>query len=565
MPRVEQFGASKVTTQVTPGARASANVPAEAFGGGSIVKGVADLAGGFIKLKERLDTTAAEEALVSFERDKNNLFFNPDDGYFNTQGRNAYDSAGGASKSLEDLKRSYQEGLDSETSKRVFGKTADLHISRGNVDIMRHSSKGLQAWEVATIQSQVENTVENASLYWNDPDRLRVQNALGRQAVIDSAEIEGVGSEALNERLQTYDSAFTRSAISSATAQDSVSGQALFDKMSDRLEGPDQVKMQKEITAKQKSEKTQQDAQVAVLKATNLVDQYDTRSEILTEIDKIEDPELQKKTRTEAMSQFSRKKQAQSEDRDEFYQTAIEHVNGGGSAEEFKATDPEAWEGMDSKQRNNILSGKHMITDQVLLNDLLTLSKTELAKVTPTDHSSDLKPTDLQKLSKAVVAAKKGQPITTVQSLSAKVNSISEQFFGKKKGWKKRGGGLTSKGESASAFMATVQDVVQDAEELKGGKLSPREVDDVLADFTRKVTLERSRFGVDFLAADLDIDLSTLPANEVRAFNQAVDTLGDNVDKNGLNAAREFLIESNVEVTPRRLVNAYKQGIGNGI
>ena len=558
MPRVEQFGQSKVATQVVRGARAQA-APAGAFGG-DVTRGLADFAGGAFKLKERLDTTAAEESLVNFERDKNALLFNPESGYFNTQGRNAYDSAEGTNKALTDLKRSYSDGLDSATSKQLFGKSADAHIARSNVDIMRHSAKGLQAWEVATINSQVENTVENAAIKWTDPKGLGVQNALGRAAIIDAGNLQGLSSETINENLQTYNSSFYSTAISAATSSSSIDGQDAMDKYGNRLEGPDKIKLDKAIGAKQKVEKTQSDALAATTTAVNLVDTYDTRAEINSEVDKIEDPELQKRTRSEAMSQFNLKRREENEDKDAAYNVAIDHVNSGGTPSEFMASSPEEWEAMDSKQRNNILSGKHMITDEILFNELLGLPKNELAKVDAAKYSARLKPTAVQKVRTAVNNAKKGHSNSAVQELSTKVNAIAVQVFGKKSTWSKRGGGLKPKGERANAFMTEVQEVVTDAEDIKGGKLSPKEVDDVLADFTRKVTLERSIFGIDLLAPDLDLDLSTLPANEIKAFNQALDALGDDGDKFGLNEAREFLLDNEIEVTKNILINAYRQG-----
>ena len=110
----------------------------------------------------------------------------------------------------------------------------------------------------------------------------------------------------------------------------------------------------------------------------------------------------------ESMSLFSRKRQAEKESANSNYQDAIKLVNEGLSSAQIKAKDPEAWLGMTDSQRNNILSGKHMITDQVLLSNLRALPVKEKAKLNAVDFSDKLKPADLQKLTGEINAAKKG-------------------------------------------------------------------------------------------------------------------------------------------------------------
>ena len=96
-----------------------------------------------------------------------------------------------------------------------------------------------------------------------------MQNALGRQAVIDAAEIEGIGAEATNERLQTYDSSFAKSTINAAVSNSSAEGQASLDKYGDRLEGHDRIKIEKMIASKTQAEKTKADSQQAIVRHTH--------------------------------------------------------------------------------------------------------------------------------------------------------------------------------------------------------------------------------------------------------------------------------------------------------
>ena len=540
MPKVATYQADQVLTQVTRQPRADAQAGSAVFRSNiQAAQGLAQVGQAGAQMVQRIDTTSAEEALVQFERDKNNLFFDPEKGYFNTQGKNAFDNANAASESLVELKKQYGESLNSN-SKSMFDKSADLHITRSQADIARHSAKGLKAWEVSTIRAQVENTVENASLYWNQPDRLAVQNALGRQAVIDSAELEGISAEATNERLQTFDSSFTKTAITSAISSSAAEGTAMMEKHGDKLEGPDKVKLEKDIAAKTKAEKTQSDSQQSIVTGTKLVDTYDSREEIREQVNKIEDPELRKKTMTEAMRQFNLKKQGEDEAQVDSFESAESHIIEGGSAETFQAVDPEGWERLSAKQKASINSGKAVVTDWNTYSDLMMLPKAELAKINPTEHFQNLAPGERKSLVSAVksangVGSSKDKIDHQIgRTRSAQTTAAVEQILGRKTKFN------DEKRKQADAFYDLLDGEVTHRESLKGSPLTSEEFTKTLSDLTREVTIERSAFGIDFLAPDVDQSVTDIPPENVKTLSK-------------------FLRDNNIPVTADNLIKAQRQ------
>jgi len=548
MPKIVQYEPSQVQSQVVAGPTAR-SAPTAAFGG-DVATGLAAAAEATFNIKTRIDTTSAEEAVMNFERDKNDTFFNPDTGYFNTQGKNAYDNSIATTKTLEELKKTYGDSLNPE-AKKMFNAVADKHIAKSNVDIARHASKGLKAWEISTIEAQVENSLENSSLYWDDPKALGVQRVLGRQAIIDASDMLGDSVEAKAEKLQTFESAFASSTIKAATASSAALGKEALEKYGSKLEGPDKVKIETAIQKKAKLEKTQTDATAATLTANRLVDQYDSKNQIIDEVKKIKDPELQKKTMTESMTQYNRKVQADKELQLKNYEQGIEHFNKGGTAGEFQAQNPVAWEGMSSKQRNNLLAGKHTTTDQIKFNTVMTLPRNQLKDVNATDYADVFAPADVSKLRAAVDKAKKGQSVTSVQTASQKTNLIAEQFFGKKSTWK----GNKAKSEKVQGLMTTVQGSIEEAENLKGGKLTPTEVDAVLADFSRRFVVERSALGFDFLAFDIDIDLSNTPPEQVSELSKFVTQHGEE----SFQEVTNILESKDKPVTIDTILSTYRQ------
>lgn len=549
MPKVAQFGESKVSSQVVKGPRAQ-NMAS--FGIGDAAQQIAPVVNAGLDFKKQVDTTNAESALVNFERDKNDLFFNPESGYFNTQGINAFDGAQGTSQSLDKLKQQYSDGLSSGESKRLFDKAAGAHVSRANADIMRHSAKGFQTYEVATMAAQTENTLENASLYWNDPDRLKVQATLGEQSIIDSAAMQGLGAEATNEKLQNYRSAFATNSITAATASSAAEGQKALDESVKRklVEGPDKVNLDKIIAGKFKVEETQFNAQQSVLMASKFNRDHDNRTDIKAEVDKIDDPVLRKKTMSESMYQFNQKEIAKSEGEEGYYNEGIDFITQGGSAEEFQAANPAAWEGMNAVQRNNMVNGKHMTTDQVQFNNVMSLPNNELGKLNAADYAGVFKPTDVSKLRTAIDKARKGFSNTSVQSAASKTNAIAEQFFGKKATWKNK-----TKAPKVQALMEAVENSLEEAEGIKGSKLSPTEINDVLSNFTRELVIERSTFGIDYLSPDDDVDISNTPPEQVEQLNRFVRANGEGSYQQVMNELNKRGVPVNVDT----IISTYRQ------
>jgi len=559
MPKVAQYEANQVQSQVVSQPLAK-DAPADAFGA-PIAKGVLDVAKVGFELKQRVDTTTAEEALVNVERDKNELLSK----YFNTSGRDAYDNSVAATQALDDLKMKYGETLNQQ-SKQMFDKSFDVMITRDRNNINQHSLKGLKTWDIATLDSKVENAVENASIYYKDPARLKVQVEVGRRAIIDSMKLQGLYydedgkiSDVATEKLETFDSSFARASIEAALQSSSVDAKEAMEKYGKNLEGPDKVKLKGLIEKKKKVEDSEFNAKESVLRASKLVDTYDNRSDIMEEISNIKDPELQKKTRIEATAQFNQKRTAEKEKQNSDYQAAIAAVNKGATPIQVESQNPEAWVGMTDLQRNNILSGKHMVTDQILFDKLRSLPPAKKAELNAADYSAQLRPSDLQKLRTEIDAAKKGDPGSRVKALSSKSMIAAEGAFGDKRKWRKKSGGPTEKGRLANQFLTDLQDALDEFKIENSRLATPAEENKIIGEFTRQIAVERSAFGFDILASDTEIDLSNAPAKDVRMLNQIIDST-PNIDLIDLTDAYQFLIDNGQPINAQTLKNAYSQG-----
>tara|TARA_R110000850_G_scaffold91270_4_gene193840 strand:+ start:1812 stop:3404 length:1593 start_codon:yes stop_codon:yes gene_type:complete len=527
MPKVSTYGGPQVSTEISRGARAGSVAPG-AFGG-AIGAGVQQLGQDGLKIAQRIDTASAEEAAVNFEREKNDLFFNPDTGYFNTMGKNAYEGSGAMQESLQKLKRKYSDTLTSSGALAAFDKVSSAQIMRSNVDIQRHASTGLKSWEIATVNSQVENTLENASIYHNDPKRLDVQRVLGRGSVLDAAEMEGIGPEATAEKLQTYESSFNASVINASLRQSAAEGQAALDKYGRNLEGPDRIKIEDAIVKKIKVEKTAKVAAESLAKATQLVSDYEKRGDINEEINAIEDPDMRAKTRREAMWQYDQKEKAEQEERGQTFEDVENHVLKGNSPEAWIANNPEGWEKLSPKQKKTVLSGEAVTTNHGVLSEILLRDKKELAKIDPSDYFNVLAPADRNRLVSAVKSARGESADDPVgRTRAGQTTSTMTQLFGDSFT------NLTPKKQNKyNTIMNEFDNELTYREGIKGSMLTSHEYTAMLGDFTREVVIEGTIWDSEYDITDIpDIDTPVLS---------------------------KFLRDNGIPVTSDNLIKAYRQ------
>lgn len=559
MPQVQQYAPNQIATPTTRGARASVQNVQPAIRPGQIESVVRAGLG----IKQRIDKTAAEEALVKFERDKNDLFFNADSGYFNTQGRNAYDGAADTNTALEKLKTQYG-GTLSGAALNMFDGAAANHITRASNDIGKHASNGLRSWETATRQAQVENTLENASLYWNDPDRMRVQQVLGEQSVLESAQQTGIGPEATNEKLQTFRSAFAANTIKAATVNSSANGKRALDKFGDRLEGPLKAQLGAIIEKKIRAENIKYIASSTVLTSTNLVRDYDNRSDIIEEVNKIKNAKLRKATMQESMARFSQKRQAESEQRADNYDAAETSLAATGSTKAFEASNPDAWDDLTQAQRSSLSTGLRDATSFSKFSDIMILPKKELAKVDLNDVAPLLNKSHREKVLSAVRVAK---------GIGTKVQKVDAQV-GRTRGKQMSDAIVSLAGKSKAkfndddrdqmeSFYSLVDDEVEYRESQKGSPLSSDEFTDLVSGLTRDAVTKGSFWGFTTTSIDNLGDMSV----ENQEINAALlRSVGSNVTSQSLfdvDADRldliEFMRENNIDITSANIIKAYEQ------
>jgi ElaB/YqjD/DUF883 family membrane-anchored ribosome-binding protein len=472
---------------------------------------------------QRRDEASAESALLDFDNDKNESLFNPNDGYYNTQGRAAVDGADGIRKNIDELMRQHRDGIESPGAKALFQSAANARMVRDNEAIFRHSSKGQRVWQLSNSKAQEGNAIKNATLYYNDDQELLTHLSLGELAILDRQEL--IGQEQTQRDLEAYRSTFVSSAIDGALSRKDVpAAESLKEQFGKMLEGSDLIRINEKITK-------EQDKQAVTRSVAEIYQPGKPLNEMLAEARAEENPDQRKEIERQITNLNSADQRATEQFNNDIINNRDQQISNGDMF--YRDVPQEELDSIGPKGRDALLAaeqafatGKEIITDSQKYTDLMSLPTADLAKVNPTDHYTYLNKTDRSKLQNAVIAARNGNKdneSTRIQSASAQTKGTIEQLLGRPIN-KKRDA------EFVNEFYGLVGDQVNAMEQQKGSKLTDQEFRGALDNLVQTVVTDKGFF------FDTTRDLTNVPP-------QHFDILASELRKRGISVNSENMIK----------------------
>lgn len=542
MPRVERVSTPTVAQASATQPLASASDVSS--GAQAIAGAIAGVGEESQKIVTRMNTTAAEDAMVRFERDKNNLFFNGESGYFNTQGKAAVDNMQSTNDALTKLQQQYAGELESSEARRMFERASSARVTRDQASILQHSAKGQRVFEAATLEATTDNAIENAALYWNNDDELTINRISGKQAILDQSNVLGQDPSITAEKLQTYESTFMSTAIkASLDSGDVARAKSLMDKHEKMLEGPDKVELDKMITA-------EDDKQYITAQAALIIASGGTLDEKREKWLEETDPVKQKAIRQLVVNDDNIQRKIRDDQTKAAYNSIGLSVLDGGSTTELTAETREELGFNRMKTltdlENKIAAGQTIITDWTTYSGLLLLPDEELKKVEPTDHFDKLAPAQRSALISAVDSvrnpkAPKSAALTDGVSRATQVSGTLKVLIPRKPA------SYTEEDhEFVNWFNEEMVRQVAAEESATGKKITPERYSEILSKFRHKVVTEDSYKFLGFIPTfgdeevglrdistehrNIIIDelesrgMSTDPTNILRFYKLAIDT-----------------------------------------
>lgn len=485
MPKIETYGGPQARTQVARGPRAQ-SLPDAAFGGqiGKALQGATDdVFKAQQAFMQRRDEVDAEAALVEYEREHNKLLFDPKEGYYSKQGLDAFDGADPTREALSKLRQQYTDKLQSSGARGLFERAATRMYSRSERQILGHAQKGFQAHESATRAAAIENTFENAALYWNSDEDLRVQRALGQAHKQDELDAAGIYGQARAESLQNYNSKFTKASILAAlNAKNPAAARKLLEtaQNGNHIEAPDVD----DVTAKIRQIEVATQAETL----TNRIfgDGNRDHGEVLDEARAIQDKEV----RDIVVSDVTKLRRAYDLSQKRAQEATVDDLG-------KKITDPDnpmplsqvtadpRWANLTHKNQQELrklAAGKGKTSDleyrDTLVQQITEMTPGEVAEVDLTEVRSKLEDKHYKPIEKMVLEARKGNfgPALEGSSLSKRLKWAMDDL------------NLSDKTEKGRAFVRQWDlEVARAQEQAEGGVLNDDDIKRIVRELNRRV------------------------------------------------------------------------------
>jgi len=576
MPKVEIYQPNQVAVGVTQGPQAR-DLPIGAFPGAHLGQGLSDLAKGVQALSQRVDIAETESAAVAFEQEQNDLLFSADTGYFNTQGRDAYDNAGQVQQKLRKLAEDHAAQLTNPRAKAAFNKVANQHILRAQRDINQHAHRGLVAWEDNNSDARVKSSIQTGSLHWGDDHDVQVQHTAGRNELIDFLDRKRITGDAKNKKLNQFDTDYASAVISTAASTTGEAGRQALNDYGDMIkDGIAKAKITKIVEAKEKADEERAQSREAVVQADSILSDngYD-RQATEAAINDIKDPIVQQKARREAAYQITQHENILVADRIQAQKSVEDFVKNGGSVEEFKSQDIDTWNTLSLAQQGALekASRTNNFSDWFAFQ---TKTTAEVAKMSPDQVgrlAANLDTSHREKLLTQWKAAREGKGDEIGRTRASTIKSAVLGIFGETKD-----SDLTSKQKKKSDHLYELINAEHEFRKQNlGRELDGKEFTTMMHDFTREIILDKgiiydTTTSMEDLVDDLppeDIDRYTswlhsagINVTTKELYNISKNKAALNIQPKDLVSTVDYLASNNKNLTVDNILKTYKQSGG---
>lgn len=482
-----------------------------------------------VDFTKQAQQASAESALANSDAAVRELLFNPQTGYYNTQGETAYKNVQLTKDHIAKIQESYGQNLSGGAAKayqRANAKKNLDHFSR----VDSHAVKGLKVWQETATTALVDNQTTWA--YYNHnllTEQTGHENFLaGRGQVVELLEEQGIDDpEIVKRRLREYDSKFFSNAVMGALNEGYSPAKEVFDRHKDAI--TDVETRERVVRALQLAKKREEEINIgasATALAHSLVKRFQSRGEILDYITGMQDKELASRVTPEVLRLFGEYKNS----REENEQRSLEVADGffrevpGATLEMFVANYPDEWDALTEQQKQDVRTRKVTSTDWTEYNrylglgdgliDVDTAELTRTLAIPERKKIMDLRRKLMEEKGLLPGSGREREGFVVEPGISVSNARYTQQrvemVMGPASKWNK------SKKEQASALHLLIQQETQEAAMAKpNGRLSSQEYMNIVDDVTARHKLGEARFFG--LASPPERNIGQIPPEEIKA------------------------------------------------
>ncbi|MEW8228531.1 MAG: hypothetical protein AB2748_22620, partial [Candidatus Thiodiazotropha endolucinida] len=158
-----------------------------------------------MELKLSEEETLAKSVDADFSQDLRTLLDDPDTGYYNQRGQNAYQNRADVANQIKDLKTKYLRQFKSgSVSARLFTQVAERRVESSLNGLFSHASKEFRRWQDDAYDARIKASIDDAVTGIRDPKLIRQAIATGKAEEIEYAQRHGLDPDSRDIRVQDF-------------------------------------------------------------------------------------------------------------------------------------------------------------------------------------------------------------------------------------------------------------------------------------------------------------------------------------------------------------------------
>lgn len=239
---------------------------AEAFGASAgrgmqaLGAGISDLGQAVAQVQAMKDKAVADETRNNYMRERDALMYDPENGFMNSQGRNAIDGRESFTQKMRGLREKYAKGLSGSQSE-IFNRSVEPLEMDAERSAMQHSAGQLKSYIVEQGQASAEMFGQEAVRTYRDKAMSDGHLQAGIAELREIGRKQGLPPEAIEQRERQFISSTSVAIVKNLALTDPIAADDYMKANADRFTETDRTALTSALDESVYAARGQQDAQ----------------------------------------------------------------------------------------------------------------------------------------------------------------------------------------------------------------------------------------------------------------------------------------------------------------
>lgn len=209
-------------------------------------QGMGQLAKSLQAVKALEDEARVREARNQYMQERDVLMYDPENGYMNTQGRNALDQRSAFVENMRKIREKYAKSLTPE-QQRLFDRSIETLELDARRSAMIHNGNELKKYVIDGSKAAAENFANEALRNIDNPAMADKYLSAGLIEIREISEKTGMAPEILEQMEREYLSSYRSNVTSVLLEKDARAAQSYFNQYKDQFSADKAIELQSKI------------------------------------------------------------------------------------------------------------------------------------------------------------------------------------------------------------------------------------------------------------------------------------------------------------------------------